>query len=373
MNLVDGSKIALFSDCHLGKYKDSSSFIEITTKFFENFLEQTKGKVDAAIFAGDFYDNRNAINIMTNCTGYDILKSLSMQFPIYLIVGNHDTHLKESLTINSLKTFSEMTNVYVIDHNTEIHFDTGKTAILCPWKSDPLDPTRKYDYAIGHFDVSDVISPWINTGGRYTIEELVKGNSSMIFSGHYHIRKEIQLSEGLFVSIGCPYELDWGDEGNEKGWYFLDTGSNKLEFIRNNDSPIHAKIYWSKILSKEQVITRDLIHNNFIQLIVDSKYEYPHVIKLIDIIKKFGPLQIDYEFSYTTSKMMTGNPLKISNEKEMVATSNISKLSYITKFIDGLDLSNMEEAMKEAVDKDDLKRMITDYYDAALEELKGDA
>lgn len=43
------------------------------------------------------------------------MKSLANRCNVYMIIGNHDIFLKNSVDINSIKIFSDINNVTVVD------------------------------------------------------------------------------------------------------------------------------------------------------------------------------------------------------------------------------------------------------------------
>ena len=182
----------------------------------------------------------------------------------------------------------------------------------------------------------------------------------LVFMGHYHIRKEYYGETSKILTIGSALELDWGDYGNEKGFYVLNLDSRSYELIKNNVSPIHFKYYWSKLLNKEQIITTEQIKGNFLKLVVDCPYKFESIIKVINEINIRDPLrncEPEYVFNANIDLMERGH----SFEKEATGLK-MTKLQYMEKFID-----KMPEESMNGLDRNKLKEYTKMYYVRAEE------
>ncbi len=90
--------------------------------------------------------------------------------------------------------------------------------------------------------------------------------SENVYSGHYHLRKDYEFKDGTVSVVGNPFQMDFGDYGNDKGVYILNVDSGKRKFIPNNISPIFMKLHWSNMPA-------DLssVKGNYTKLIVDAE------------------------------------------------------------------------------------------------------
>lgn len=344
------SKAVLFTDIHWGKSKDAINKIDVINNFFEKFTEYViQNKIKTAFFLGDFFDSRNSINVYTLCIAYDALRKLTEHLDnLYMIVGNHDCYFNnEKVYINSLKTFSHIENITVIDKNTSVVVD-GKSFMMCPWGSIPTN--SNYDYLLGHFHPNGTV---YNNGevvkdSSYSISNLID-MSNHVFSGHVHQHKINDFDGSKFTYVGSPYELDFGDADSEKGWIELNVESGKFEHIKNNFSPIHLKFYWSQILDKSNVPTKSIVENNYIKLIIDQKFEYDKLFKIIAYINGLKPATVAVEYVFNTSNVLLDN-LNIDNTN----SKKLSNLEYIKQYVEKLDT--------DGIDKDDLIKLLANCY-----------
>jgi DNA repair exonuclease SbcCD nuclease subunit len=344
------SKQLIFTDIHWGINQDNSKKIKLCSNsidFIINTAEETKA--DTIIFMGDWFNSRSSICVNTFFRSYDALKKLSKRVKkIYLIVGNHDAHYKTSIDVHSLKSFENINNVFVIDKKTEIKQD-GKSFLLYPWAEEIDIANESYDAMFGHFDFSGamVTSSYEHKVGKYSIAQLT-GVSPLVFSGHFHIRKEYTSKTGKIVTVGCPHEINWNDVGNKKGCYVLDTKDLSYKFIENKEAPMHYKLFWSDILEKKK-IPAEKIKNNYVKLIIDEKYDYNTIIKLTNKLWTIEPFSLETDYLFA-------NELN-SVHSDMSDAKMYSNEEYILDYIKELEVPDY-------IDKEKIKKMSMSYYEA---------
>lgn len=343
-------KLAIFSDIHFGDNKDSKTRLSTTLQFIKQFITICKQeKVDRIIFLGDWFDNRKTINTITYNISYYCVKLLSNEFPIVLLVGNHDIpSINNNPSTSNINIFKEIKNVTIVN-DKKIEIVDNKKLLFLPFNYNILSITEKYDYAFGHFEFNGA------TVAAGTLDDKCKINisdiynlSSLIFTGHYHINKEYTINNSKIISVGSPFELDWGDYNNQKGIYILDTNTSIYKFIPNNYSPKHIRIYWSK----KDNIDKNIITNNYIKLIIDSDYEYNKVLETINIINNYDPVdkcKVEFIFSLNT---------QLKQDNINIETKNIDILEYINTYIDKMSTDIFTD-----INKDELKSIIKKYYE----------
>ena len=331
---IPSENVLLFSDIHWGKSRDLDSKLKITEDFIENFLCKQIVEHDAkdVIFLGDWFDNRNLVSVKTSNCSYNALKKItSLGARVYLIVGNHDSYFKDNIETNSIKQYVEMKNVFPIETLTEVHFTKSDTyALLCPW--DSLEPTEveqgRYDSMFGHFEFQEAqFNGAVSRAGHKPSTLL--SIAPKVYSGHYHLRKTYEHKGGTIEAICSPLELDWGDLDNQKGIYIYNVKSNDTSFHENDISPKHYKIFWSKIKNKTEKLKS--VSGNYVKLIVDTKYKFDHIIKIINKINSLGPInQCNADFVYNETYNMLQD-INVGDNEEIIS---ISKLDYMKRFID---------------------------------------
>lgn len=405
-------KIALFTDVHLGINKDSNLKLNAIIKSIENMIDICEKKnVKEIFFLGDWFHNRNFININTLHTSTQIIRKLAQKFKTYWILGNHDLHLKNTNEIHSLCFLDLLKdidakfekNIHVIQ-NTEELIRAQRNILCIPWLGKLNDISHNsYDLIIGHlelnmeFFISDFISSnniknidvnLINSylydselvNSEFThiekekLDSLVKSKKSSetflksffdlcndngyIFSGHFHKHEELEFKNKRFIFIGSLTEHTFADTNNEKGFYIVDLTKTKLkaEFIKNEYGIKHIKILYSSLQhdlkNLEELI--DKKKANIIKIIIDTRETYEDLYSLPNKILTL-PGVVDCKIEFTNS--LFNSTLFETDNKELNSVK-ISKLDYLMKFID-----IMPE--KDLIDTNILKEKAKQYFNIA--------
>ena len=338
-------KLAIWTDFHIGIKQNDIFKLEISEKYIDWFIEQNKKEnVKDILFLGDFFNNRNTINVNTLNKSYDILKKLTNEFNVILILGNHDIFYKQQMDIHSLKGFSDIPNLTLIETTTELLINNEKLSLLCPFHWEV--PTKKYDYMFGHFEMSGAKLAGSLSTDKMPMKNLLE-HAPIVFSGHYHISKEYLFETGKVITVGSTYEQDWGDFDNDKGFYILDCKSYKYKKIINDFSPKHKKIFWTT-----RNMDLSVFENTFTKVVVDSPYTFDELNELVLKLKTAGSISIKVDFLYNVIDLASNESNGISHKK------SYTKFDYIKNYID--DMSNIE-----GVDKVDILNKMTEYFQQA--------
>jgi len=262
-----------------------------------------------------------------------------------MITGNHDAWYKDTSEINSLSILKGYSNITVYDKLTTVNIN-NKTITFCPWGCD-ITKIPASDIIIGHFELSNfkVNAFKICDDGLDPYQLLKK--APLIFSGHFHIRDDKQFikEKSRIVYVGNPFEMDFGDSGDLKGFYVLDLSTFKYEFIGNNITPRHIKIQLSNLISMgDGVVTffsRE-ITNNIIKLIIDRNISIEHLDLLVSKIASYSPrdLRVDYDVNYNKVRF---------ESKDKLDLSSLDIPQAIEDFINMLDISNKKNVVNYTV------------------------
>jgi len=151
------------------------------------------------------------------------------------------------------------------------------------------------------------------------------------------IRKKIDRKS----PVGNPFEMDFGDSMQSKGFYILDPDNFSYEFIDNKITPKHIKVFLSKLILEKDPVTyfKNEISGNIIKLIVDKDINSEHMDLLVAKLGTYKPcdIRIDYDVNY--------NKVKFSEENEF-DLSGIDIVEAINEFIGLLDIDNKSEVVK---------------------------
>jgi len=290
------NKICCISDFHFGVHQDNSIWHNISLNFIKDLKQKLINmNIKDIVICGDVNNDRNEISLNTMFIINKAFKMLK-DFNIFILVGNHDAYYRDRSDINSLSLLDGWDNINVYDTITTIN-EFDQTITFCPWATE-LEKIPKSDVLFGHFGITG----FKMSKGKICAEGLnsydILGKSSLIISGHFHLREERKYKDGTILYLGSPYELNWGESGGKKGFYILDLISKTYEFIENTNSPKHKKIRLSELIATKK-LTRDIrkeFPGNFISFIVDHDVDLDKIDMLINKLSMLKPLSIKTEF-----------------------------------------------------------------------------
>ena len=283
------NRIFMISDLHFGVRANSIEWIENHLKFFYEFYipwvkEQYK-EGDVLFVLGDWFDNRQLLDINVMNKSIDLIVDLSEILPVYFMTGNHDIYKKNDTDVNSISAFKFIPNVTIYEDPTIITNGNSKILVL-PWvgngeKEENYAKANKADYIFAHTDIAGFKYDngfHIRKGARLKKLPGVK----RLYSGHIHKRQEHRDS----VYIGSPYSTKRSDIGNKKGVFLLDTDTNEQIFEPNPISPIFQRIQLEDLMEMTLEKTYAALENNYTDIIVPDKYIHLfNLTRFIDLLK----------------------------------------------------------------------------------------
>jgi DNA repair exonuclease SbcCD nuclease subunit len=317
-------KVCLISDLHIGNNKDNDKFHTIALNYAEWLRENMEKKnVSTLIIAGDFFHNRSYITLQTLDVGHRFLDVFS-DMTVFITVGNHDALFLNNSSVTSLSIFKKRKNVHVIDNITTVD---GVT--LCPWGTKVEDiPQSKI--VVGHWDAQsfEMSAGKISTHGIKVSDLMNKCECA--FSGHYH-KPQIRLYDKKpFRYLGSPYQLNWGESGEDKFAYILDVQSLKVEKIHNDKSPRFEYINEDSDPVK--------VENNFICIELDESKDFSSIILKYENLKA-----LSIKTTMSISKLTLSLDDADSNPTTDQLPKPSSAHSAIDEYVDSLDIPDDEK------------------------------
>lgn len=307
-----------------------------------------------------------------------------------MILGNHDLFNKNSVDVNSINIFRDISNVEVVDKPSEIEIN-GKRALLVPWLSDLSQfKEESYDLMFGHFDISSkfLISSYVqehsqalqasnNIANAIDDDNALKTSRSnpeqflgnfielakvdgTIFAGHIHQHKEMMSRGRNFIFVGSPYEHNLGEVGSKHGYYILDKSCN-YTFYEIDDVPKHVQVKASSML-EVGIDNYDfsMVKENIVQKVYDVDVSLEDDMKISQKIASFKPyeeLLPDYQVQVAFT---SGN--EDGKQDKILAALKKSKLDYIDSYINQFDDKALEDSK---IDREMLKKIMERYYKTA--------
>jgi DNA repair exonuclease SbcCD nuclease subunit len=319
------SKIAFFTDLHLGVHQNGDKWFDIAlnwSNWFKDELE--KNNVDEIIFGGDFFHYRDEVNVKCLHTANKILDTFK-DFKITMITGNHDSYYKDNSVVNSLSILNSKNNVNVIDAPRKIQIK-NRELMMCPWGT-IMDEIEPADIIFGHFEIQNFKynNHKVCDHGFNSKDLLDKTN--LVVTGHVHKREDGKYDNGTIVYAGNPFETDFSDLGDSKGFYILDFEDLTYKFYQNTVSPNHVKLKTSEIQKLPSY--KDRLHNIILKLYVDNDIRIKDLDNIVSKVNSYNPvdLTVDYLHKFNPESVPFTNELSDLNTRECI-------IEYIDNTID---------------------------------------
>ena len=335
--MTNSSRVAIFSDIHLGVHQNSIFWHSVALKWCDWFVtELDRHNIDTVLFLGDYFDHRDEIANNTLDVGYQIMSKLQ-RFKLIMIPGNHDSFYKEHADVNSLKIFSGWNNVRLLNDISSIDFG-NTSATFVPWGGD-IDQVRWTPYLFGHFAINTFSMNGSKVCTKGVDVDKIASLSPQVFSGHFHKRDVRVYDASTITYVGNTFETSFGETDCTKGYHILNFDTGSLEFFPNPISPKHVKMYVTDILKVGNIPSdvKGNIKGNIVRLYVD-KFIPPDVIDALQAkVKIFEPAQSSVEFLTTTATINIDDAIRDSD------LSDISVDKAIEEFVSFLEVPNKEK------------------------------
>jgi len=277
-------KYIIVTDTHLGIKKGNDIYLQCNINLFYTICKYAKdNNIPGFIHAGDFFDTRKSLSLKVIEIAQLIMSNIENTFDsIYMIIGNHDTYLKNQIYPSSLSIFKEHEKVVIIDKPYLIG-----NMVLIPWLFDKKVLDMDADTCIGHFDINGIE---MNSSGFIPLHQNLNisdfKNFKKVFSGHYHVSSQ----NSNIKYLGSPMQFTFNEINQTTGFYVYDSKTLKLDFIEFNNYPKHV------IFNENYDPSESEIKNNNVKLIFTKDYGFDKNTSIINNItaKKPNSLKIVY-------------------------------------------------------------------------------
>lgn len=344
-------KVAIIGDTHFGCRNDNPIFYEHFAKFYEFFFAECDlASVGAIIQTGDLFDRRKNINFLSlshaNRQFFDRIED--RQLPLYVISGNHDCFYKNTNTVNSVRLLSKPW-IRVVDTVPETHIIGDLAWDFYPWLCDAnsdairkLARESKSTVSVGHWEFANFpLHPGTPAIGG--IDHNFLDRYTRVFSGHYHTSSE----RDNVLYVGTPYEMDWNDYMDPKGFWIYDTITGELD-RKINPHRLHERI----VFASGTKLVKDQLKDKIVKIVVADKPNAAEFDKFIIQANAQGPYDLKITDTVVTGAIATALKTKIEVETTQVMINSVVDL------------------MDTHLDRDQLKLYIGEVYAEATELMK---
>jgi len=336
------SKALICSDLHIHAHKDRidrlHNCVEVLNWIFEQAEEQG---CDNIFFLGDLFHERDKIDVRNYLHTFEcFMKHLledGKDVNVYLLVGNHDMYHRARWDVNSIRPFSAIPNLHVIQSPLSINIGGTKINWL-PHTENPLGHLKDFqeegvgDILLAHLAVhgaltnlfygtkSDVIVEYDNE--MTPVDVSVFDPWDMTILGHYHGAQ--QLSDKVEY-VGSPLQLSFGEAFQKKHVIILDLDTKTKTYVENKFSPKHFIVNTQDVENEAY----DL-NGHFVRLTVEDTGRKD----LIDIKRKI----------HTESQPLSLDVKKEDSRKKLESEEDLSALEDVQNV-----LANIEDVLEQYV------------------------
>ena len=270
------AKIWVIGDTHFGIGNNSAEWQAIQQECFDNWLfplfEKEVREGDVLVHLGDVFDDRQSVNVQTMNMAIGIFERLSKIFAngVYVLCGNHDMKNIKSNEVNSLACLKHIPRVEIITTPVMISAvnDIRPTFALLPYTHDD-EQLNKWVSEHSHcryiFAHAEAVGAKYIMGGSSSTKGITYTGKAKLICGHIHLHQE---TERGCMFVGTPYQLNFGDCGNDRGVLVID--GDDMKFIENHISPQFIRLNYSEIGLYNENALADKMHGNFVQMFVTN-------------------------------------------------------------------------------------------------------
>lgn len=203
---------------------------------------------------------------------------------LHMIIGNHDTYLKNSTKPHSLRSFDKFENVHIIEDCYELE----NLMTLVSWNKDFRK--HKTPYVCGHFDIAgcEISSNFTESKETLKISDFSKYKE--VFSGHFHSPNRTKN----ISYIGSVMPFTFADVDSKRGYYILNIGDEITKsFIEFTKCPKYIILDINEDIDG---IDDSYIEGNIVKLMYDHTLSSADNELLINKIWEKKPLFVHSDF-----------------------------------------------------------------------------
>jgi DNA repair exonuclease SbcCD nuclease subunit len=259
------------SDWHYHSFKAHSYITEdgANSRFFQlceawhEMMDVAQVKKCETIFiAGDLFQIRGSIKpSVFNVVFYLLQSAKSLGIDIVIIPGNHDMEdFKGGPT--AVELFNTMDHVHVFNHASCDGYFTDLKIAGIPYQNTTaaweeaatMLLSEEPDVWICHQGIDDFKPSAGLPDTSLTVERIqdILGPDTPAFFGHYHKPDQIKN----IVQTGAPVQHNWGDVGQKRGVWFMDSEKSKRMHPEFIELTSHPKFVLIDDLTEEIVINK---------------------------------------------------------------------------------------------------------------------
>ena len=335
------NKIAIVGDLHLGIAPNNALKFEVLLESQRRFFSEcliprleSEG-IDTIIFTGDLFDQRKRADIKIIQFVESLFENELKKFKCIVIQGNHDTYYKDDLTVTSLSIIWSKPNVTAITKITSMEIN-GKKFLLVPWLTTALEDyfienvpkvAGKFDYLVGHFEMLGFPYEAGNISMNGISPHIFYENFKNTISGHFHTCTYKEADGNTIHYVGTPFQMTFGDVGEDKGFWILDLDTNARELVNNTSSSQFIRAY-----KKEDLDAYSDLSNCFVEFIYSNlTHEELFIIERETLAKNPISFRTFASTAISLSEVMAVNEVDLKVYENMANAINSEDMVSMTR------------------------------------------
>lgn len=263
-------KVAAFGDLHAHLFSEFAEhneetvntrlkeILQVLPTIREYMIEHKMGYL---LFAGDLFHKRITVDTrVMNLVRDEFRKFYGWGIEIIMIPGNHDQVDNSDYPQHSLESFKEFEYVTVLDRFTPITLPGGLKIYPAPYSKNAqmvkdflneyAEDAKAYDgttILLGHLGVSGAFvgKSSYAMADAFTVADLHPEAFTFGVFGHFHKWQFLGDTKHFFYT-GAPIQHNFNDEGQEKGFWVLDTETKKAELVPIKSPEFITVTDWKK-------------------------------------------------------------------------------------------------------------------------------
>jgi DNA repair exonuclease SbcCD nuclease subunit len=273
--------------------------VEETNLMTEKILHLAKNNnLDFIVCLGDVLDRHESIHVSPLLRAVDFITQLSLIYPIYVLIGNHDRpnnniYMTEQHPFTALKG---QKNIYIVDSTLKQSINNFDFLFV------PYVPPGRFNEAISYFSLDNIKCIFAHQefrGAKMGAIASIVGDewpliNPMVISGHIH---EFDKLQNNIIYTGTPIQHNFSDS-HKKYVFIFDFIDDATTYIQFDLGLPKKKII--KLLCSESHKINDLDPNNYYKIILTGT---PEEIKLVKL-SQFNLTKVKFSFKTISSSTL---------------------------------------------------------------------
>lgn len=299
-------RLGLFTDIHF-QAKGLQRIIDTGKWIIEEFKRQGVSRV---VCLGDSLNTREEVSVEAQSACIEFFKALAEEWPVEVLLGNHDMNLKHDRKVSSLDALVMHPRISLYREPGIVALDTCELLML-PYHEDQSTivnliqglrdkvPERLANcVGIAHAGINGAVQiTRYNTQFKGALGPDVFAPLKRTYTGHFHVH---QRMDHRVTYVGSPLQFNFGDSGDTRGVMVYDTVTDEDHFIRN---PFHdafvildaddLRRYESGEL--DHAALDEAVKGRFVSLVYSSTVTEDEYATDVATLEKWGAIQVRKE------------------------------------------------------------------------------